>query len=328
MRHWLGFAALAMIGSGVAAQTVDTPEIIAARAPRPAAEQAQRDEAEKWPTAPGTGPYASVMMVDPSLSEHVVYRPADMSKLGKKKLGIVVWGNGGCRNVGSAARHHLVEIASWGYLVVAPGRIMSGPTATERPVERTTGPDGKRPPIATTWEDVRSGLDWAIAENSRKGSALRGRIDTKMIAVGGHSCGGLQALQMATDPRIKTVMVHNSGVFPGTTNPIQGMTIEKADLKKLHTPVVYFIGGPTDVAYPQGTDDYAQINHVPIAMVDMPVGHSGTFWQRNGGAVASAAVDWLEWQLRGDAVAARTFLGANCRLCAVKEWTISRKNMR
>lgn len=245
MHRFIGFAAMALVALGVEvqAQQVNSAESVATGAPGPNVEQAQRDEADKWPTGPGTGPYAALMEVDENLAEHVVYRPANLSQLRKKKLGILVWGNGGCRNVGSSARHHLAEIASWGYLVVAPGRILSGPTATARPVERTIGPDGKRPPIATTWEDVRAGLDWAMAENTREGSNYRGRIDTKAVAVGGHSCGGLQALQMATDPRIRTVIVHNSGIFPGTTNPIVGMTIEKADLAKLHTPIVYFTGG-------------------------------------------------------------------------------------
>jgi hypothetical protein len=295
---------------------------------RPADEQAQREEAEAWPTGEGTGPYPALMETDPSAPNHVIYRPKDLEGLGKRKLGILAWGNGGCRDNGAAARHHLVEIASWGYVVVAPGRILSGPTATERPTQRTIGADGKMPPVATTPGDVRAGIDWAIGENSRKASRYRSHIDTKAVAVGGHSCGGLQALRVGSDPRVKTVMVHNSGTFPPNTNPIVGMQIEKEDLKAIHTPIIYFLGGAADIAYPQGTDDFRIINHVPIAMVNMPVGHGGTFWQRHGGSVAHAALDWMDWQLRGDRSAARTFLGENCRLCTVKGWTVDRKNLR
>ena len=32
----------------------------------------------------------------PSLPDHVIYRPADLSQLGGEKLGVVAWGNGGC----------------------------------------------------------------------------------------------------------------------------------------------------------------------------------------------------------------------------------------
>ncbi|MCP6237348.1 hypothetical protein NL436_28090, partial [Klebsiella pneumoniae] len=78
---------------------------------------------------------------------------------------------------------------------------------------------------------------------------------------------------------------------------------------KFSTPVVYFLGGPEDIAYPNGTDDFARVDHVPIAMVNMPVGHGGTFCKPYGGSVAAFAVDWLQWQLRGDKSAARSFAG-------------------
>ena len=50
------------------------------------------------PNGPGTGPYPALMEVDSGLANHVVYRPADLSGLGKRKLGVLVWGNGGCRD--------------------------------------------------------------------------------------------------------------------------------------------------------------------------------------------------------------------------------------
>jgi hypothetical protein len=39
---------------------------------------------------------------------------------------------------------------------------------------------------------------------------------------------------------------------------------------------------------------------VPVAVANLPVGHGGTFLEPNGGAAASVAVSWLDWQLRGD----------------------------
>lgn len=298
--------------------------ISAQDAPAPAV--AAPSEAE-LPNGPGTGPFAAVMETDPGLPDHVIYRPANLAGMGKRKLGVLAWGNGGCRADGASARQHLLEIASHGYLVVAPGGIYSGPTARGKLPVRAMGADGKLPPVATTFEDVRKGIDWALAQNARKGSPYRKRIDPAAVAVAGHSCGGLQALQVAGDPRVRTVLVHNSGVFTDGTNPIQGVNVDKSLLKTVHTPIVYFLGGPDDVAWPNGTDDYKRIDHMPAAMVAMPVGHGGTFRQRNGGAVAQAAVDWLDWQLRGDAAAGRTFTGADCRLCVVPGWTVERKKI-
>ncbi|MBU6267882.1 MAG: hypothetical protein KGN34_10100 [Sphingomonadales bacterium] len=277
------------------------------------------------PNGPGSGPYPAVMETDPTLPNHVVYRPA---MLPAAKLGVLVWGNGGCRDDGASARQHLLEIASHGYVVIAPGRILSGPTATGQRTVRQPGADGKLPPVATTAADVRAGLDWALRENHRKASRYFGRIAPSQTAVAGHSCGGLQALQVAGDRRIHAVLIHNSGVFADGSNPIQGITVDKALLKSLHTPVVYFLGGPGDVAFPNGSDDFRRIDHVPAVLVNLPVGHGGTFSRANGGAVAAAAVDWLEWQLRGDKAAGRTFTGANCRLCgAGTGWTIERKRI-
>lgn len=306
---------------------ISTMALAQQRGDPPTPEQvAAREAYNALPNGPGTGPFPAVMGTDATLPDHVVYKPNDLSAMQDKKLGVLVWGNGGCREDGASARQHLTEIASHGYLVIAPGRILSGPSATEQPAERAMGPDGKFPPVATTSEDVREGIDWAIAENAREGSAFFGKIDADAIAVAGHSCGGLQALQVAGDPRVKTVMVHNSGVFNEGASSITGMTVEKTLLDSLHTPVIYFLGGPDDVAHPNGTDDVKRIGHVPVVLADLPVGHGGTFFRPNGGMVAAASVDWLEWQLRGDAVAGRTFMGENCRLCASGEWAIQRKN--
>ena len=299
--------------------------------PRPDAmtpeERASSAEAAARPAGPGSGPYGAMMEVDPGLANHVVYRPADLTALGKRKLGVLAWGNGGCRDDGASARHHLLEIASHGYLVIAPGRVLSGPTATEKAAPRETGADGRRPAPATTAADVRAGLDWALAENSRRGSRYRGRIDPALAAVAGHSCGGLQAIELASDPRVRTVLVHNSGIFNGGVQSISGYMVSKEMLRGFHTPVVYFLGGPGDIAWPNGTDDVQRIDHVPVVQVAMPVGHGGTFARANGGAVAQASVDWLEWQLRGDKAAARSFLGVSCRLCTVPGWAVVKKKL-
>ena len=292
----------------------------------PASSQPASETAQEAPER-GTGPFPALIDTAAGFDRHVVYRPADLAALGKRKLGVLVWGNGGCSDDGAGARRHLLEIASHGYLVIAPGRVLSGPGAVGQRTPRQPDANGALPPVATTAADVGAGIDWALAEARRRGSALKGRIDPAAIAVGGHSCGGLQALQLAGDPRVRTVMVHNSGIFTDGTNPIRGLTVTKDLLKTLRTPVIYFLGGPSDVAYPNGTDDFRRIDHVPAVLLQSQVGHGGTFGKPHGGAVAAVSVDWLEWQLRGDRSAARSFTGASCRLCAAADWTIERKRL-
>ena len=114
-----------------------------------------------------------------------------------------------------------------------------------------------------------------------------------------------------------------------TGQSIPGMRLEKSALRALHTPVIYVQGGPTDIAYANGRDDFARIDHVPAVMVDLVgKGHGGTYFEPNGGKAARIVVDWLEWQLRGDVQAAGSFLGDDCRLCGDPEVEIERKNLR
>lgn len=281
------------------------------------------------PDTHGSGPYPALMEVDPALPDHVVYRPADLARVGAGKLGVFVWGNGACADDGASARLHLSEIASHGYLVIAPGKWRNGPNAKAPPAPpRAPAADGSFPAPPTTAGDLAEALDWALAEDFRPGSRYSGLIDEGAVAIGGFSCGGVQALQLAGDPRLKTVIVQNSGIFNDEAPRIAGMELKKSALQALHTPVIYVQGGPTDIAYANGRDDFERIGQVPAVMVDLlGKGHGGTYFEPNGGKAARIVVDWLQWQLRGDGEAAKSFLGDDCRLCGDPDVAIERKNL-
>ena len=146
-----------------------------------------------------------------------------------------------------------------------------------------------------------------------------------MVALSGWSCGGLQALQVANDPRVKTMVLQNTGVFNTGGSAIPGMDVRKDVLVTIHTPTIYILGGPKDIAYENGMDDFNRISHVPVAVANLPVGHGGTYFEPNGGAAASVAVSWFDWQLRGDAESAKRFVGEHCGLCEDEKWTLQRK---
>ena len=282
------------------------------------------------PDTPGTGRFPAIKEEVASLPAHVVYRPKDLAALGRVKLGVVAWGNGGCSDDGASTRLHLLEIASHGYLVIASGRILSGPGAPPREPRPAPQP-GQTPqiqPPRTKASDLTDAIDWALAENNRAGSPFFGRIDPGLVALSGWSCGGLQALQVAKDPRVKTMVLQNTGVFnevPNGRGGIPGMDIRKDVLATIHTPTIYILGGPKDIAYANGMDDFARITHVAVAVANLPVGHGGTYFEPNGGAAASVAVSWLDWQLRGDLKSAERFVGEKCGLCVDPQWTIERK---
>jgi len=279
----------------------------------------------KLPDTPGTGPFPALKEEVASLPDHVIYRPADLARLGKTRLGVVVWGNGACSQDGAGSRMHLAEIASHGYLAIANGKILSGPGAPSQS-PAFLPPDGKLPLPQTDAAGLTKAIDWAVQENARTGSPYFGRIDVHQIAVSGWSCGGIQALRVAPDERVRAVIIHNSGIFPAGMNHMPGMDLSKDVLKALHTPVLYVLGGPTDIAYANGMDDFGLIAHVPAMVANLDVGHGGTFLQPNGGAAATVAVNWLNWQLRGDATAARMFVGTNCGLCKDPRWQVQRRH--
>jgi hypothetical protein len=274
---------------------------------------------------PGTGPFAPVKEIDPGLPDQVVYRPADLDGLGETQLGVYVFGNGGCSNDAASARLHLLNVASHGYLAIAPGGIYNGPGKTEAPPRPADTSIANYAP--TRPGQLRAAIDWALAENRRSGSRYYGRIDTGAVAISGFSCGGVQALTIAADPRVKTVVIMNSGLFVEGETRMGGMVETKDRIKDLHTPTLYVLGGSTDIAYANGMDDYKQINHVPVAVASIDKGHGGTYWEPNGGAAAEVVVNWLDWQLRGSAAASRRFVGSDCGLCTDPAWTYLRKGI-
>lgn len=312
-----------------------------AQPPAPAAQQAaiaeMRARQAAMPDTPGTGQFPAMKEEVVSLPDHVIYRPAQLNELGSTKLGVYIFGNGGCSNDGASARLHLLEIASHGYLAIAPGRLRSGPGATVPPPQRPPAPPvaarpgtkGTLPPPATSSADLLAALDWALKQNDEPKSPYFHKIDPKAVAVSGYSCGGLQALEIAKDPRIKTVVIMNSGIFNADSGgAIPGMNLQKSLLQSLHTPTLYILGGETDIAYLNGTDDFRRIDHVPVFLGNiLKVGHGGTYWEPNGGKAAAAVVAWLDWQLRNDHEAARTFVGRDCRLCTDPAWSVQKKKI-
>ncbi|MET9591815.1 hypothetical protein ABZY45_12670 [Streptomyces sp. NPDC006516] len=247
--------------------------------------------------AGGTGPYTAGYETVAGLPGHTVYRP-DVLPAGEK-LPLVAWGNGACRADGTWFENILTEFASHGFLVIAngvPGG--SGQTSSDMLIEA---------------------VDWAVKANSDPGSRFRGRIDTSKIAVMGQSCGGLETMEVADDPRIDTTVMWNSGLMSRLDKWFQ--------LPRLHAPIAYFIGGPDDIAYENAADDWDRLPAgLPAFSGNLDVGHYGTYAEPNGGEFGRVGVNWLKWQLKGDAAARAEFVGPNCGMCSTA-WDVEQKNL-
>ena len=309
----------------------------------------------------GTGPYKAIAVGNSSISTHTIYRPKDLSAFGdKEKLPILAWGNGGCANSNSGHQNYLSEIASHGYLIVAIGPMQAG---GGRGGPRAGGPAAGAPAAgAPAGAPVPSGgtlldaVNWATAQNANPQSPYYRKIDTSKVAVFGHSCGGLQALEVSPDPRVKTTLVVDSGILnspgaaPGAAATPRGAAgpggaaggapagagrggagggnlpgmppLTKEHLAKLHAPVFYLLGGESDIAYANGMDDFKRIEKLPVFVANKGVGHGGTFTQPHGGDWAMASVAWLQWQFRGDAEAGKLFTGNPPGLATKDGWTV------
>ena len=173
MKHTLGLTGLALLllaGSGAAtAQNAPPPNMPAF--PQQTPEEKAKSDADqaaytKAPDTEGTGAYPALKEEDPRLPGHVVYRPKDLSKVASGQLGIVAWGNGACAADGAGSRLHLAEIASHGYVVVAPGGIHSGPGSTPMP---------PRPAGATGfWASLNAGTSSGLREVIKLPSSTTG----------------------------------------------------------------------------------------------------------------------------------------------------------
>jgi len=283
----------------------------------------------------GSGPYRAIMEVPPGLPTHTVYHPPDLSAAGR--LPVVVWGNGACANAGDRFRWFLSDIASYGYLVIAVGPIANMSVWPGQPMEPLAAgatpamsptKSGQSPPPITHSSQLLDAVTWAAAENERPGSPFHHRLDVGAVAAMGQSCGGAQALEASADPRIRTTILWNSGLFPGVTTMAGGEPLTKASLRKLHGPIAYISGDDEDLAFGNANDDFERIDHVPVFRAfARGMLHEGTYLQRNGGEFAGIAVGWLNWQLKGDGRAAHLFVGADCGLCVNPHWVVRSKHL-
>ena len=223
-------------------------------------------------SAGAAGPYKVTGRTESSIPGYNLYYPEDLKSAAaiEGPLPVVFFGNGGCAEQPGNNRL-LPEQASRGYIVLASGR----------------------------FTEYKKALDWLEAENQRQGSEFYGCVDVSRTAATGYSCGGLQALLMTAegDPRVKTTILYCSGINP----PDQPLStaIEKECLEKIDHPILYINGGPTDIAYKNGADDFSRITKVPVTSMNLPVGHGGTFNEPEGGQFAEVGARWLDWRLKG-----------------------------
>ncbi len=312
----------------------------------------------------GTGPYKAIVAGDASLPNFTIYRPQDLSSV--EKLPILLYANGGCANSTVQMRFLLNEVASHGYMVVGIGpyeeedpienwkNVMKGmppegkevvlangeriPTPSAAEVKafqeaqqkqrqemlerRKNNPEPAQRPFRTYPRQLLEALDWLTDQSINPESEYFGKLDLEHVAAMGQSCGGAQTLAVSHDPRLTTCILLNSGI-----GEMSMAGAGKSALENLHTPMLYIIGGPTDIAYDNAVKDFVNIKKVPVVMVNTPPdGHHGTFYELYGGGYAVAVTKWLNWHLKGQVGDSALFLDTEYMHWKYPAWTVDRKN--
>lgn len=256
----------------------------------------------------GSGSFKAVAVKEQTMTDFVVYRPKDLLHAHARcgALPLLLFGNGGCSDTSVGYERMLSEVASHGYIVVAIGEMRD--SLNERPIGQTES------------AELMRGLELMLQQNRTKGTDFYHIIDTTMIAAAGHSCGGAQVLYNAGDPRLKTYLILNAGM-----GDMEMAGASRGSLPRLHAPILYIVGGQSDVAYENAQKDYTRISHVPVCLANHPAsGHGGTYYDKFGGDYGRLVLDWLDWQLKGRQENAKIFLAE--KPTGYDGWELKNKN--
>jgi len=170
---------------------------------------------------------------------------------GSTKLPVIVWGNGGCSGDGSSNQKLLEQWASYGYLAIASGAPKGG--------------------SSTTAAMMTASIDWAV---KNAGQGAYANVDATKIMAAGFSCGGIEAYAQIWDPRVKTIGIFSSGLLTNYTAA-----------KDFHKPILYCLGGSSDVAYQNVSYPcYSTLRHLRVPIKRPQEAGANDSWQNLGRA--------------------------------------------
>lgn len=258
--------------------------------------------------AGGSGPNKAEAIMEPTLVDFTVYKPADLQAAVTENgpLPLIVFANGACNDTSLPYERMLNDLASYGYLVVALGEMQD--SINDRELHKSPT------------EDMVRAIDWAEKQNKDSRSPYYKKIDMEYVGLAGQSCGGAQVLANCADPRVKTCIMFNSGM-----GDMEMAGASKESLKKLHCPILYIVGGESDIAYLNALSDYDKIDNVPVAFANqLRVGHGGTFHEEYGGSFSRLLRAWLSWQFKDQRNNIEVFL--RNRVKDFPDYTMKAKN--
>ncbi len=215
-------------------------------------------------------------------SLYTIFRPACMKD--GETYPVITWANGTCGLTHGYAVL-LGTIASYGYVIVASNSTWTNTPPTDKVQERA--------------------IDYAESLNEDKTSVLYHKLDLDKIGAMGHSQGAAATINAAKDDRVKSVIFWNLGA----TNDKPFLTVSADHDVGMST--VASLSALADGATQPGEWIYF---HQILQTGGNTTGHLVLMEQPD--RVWQMAVDYWNWQLRGDAKAKKTFVGSDCGLCS------------
>ena len=209
---------------------------------------------------------------DGLLIDHVVYFPKDMDR-SNKKYPVVVWGNG----TFASWEHYeelLSQIAAGGYIVVGNTDSFCGSGLTES-----------------------ASVDFIINENKDSKSIFYNKVDVEHIGAGGHSQGGMSAVNAAR---------RNS--YIDCVFDVQGCQL-KYEASKLNVPT-FFITATEDTIVSSSwvKSSYNACNAPSVYASVKDVTHFGPVDGQSASIFAEYAVKWFDAFLKNNKNSKSVFL--------------------
>ncbi len=296
-----------------------------------------------------SGEFPAIVANDASLPGFTIYRPENLAAAVQKAgpLPVVVFANGGCSVNPRDDENFNSEIASHGFILIGIGDynpisletyhelvkslgeevVKAGADTSKansiRNLIKSLQPGGKSDP-----KQLTEAINWAQAKAILRGGEYYKMIDVDKIGIMGSSCGGVQALSVSFDTRIKTIIMKNSGNFKNRPTSMGGTTVPEGGLNEIKVPMLYMLGNETDVAYRNAVTDFEEINHIPVAFCSgSTFGHMGTVHEPYGGEMSRIVIAWLQYQFRADNNYKKVFTDKKVQEKDYPVWTIKSKNI-
>lgn len=214
-------------------------------------------------------------------SIYTIFRPACMRQ--GEKYPVITWANGTCGYT-HGYTFLLAHLASHGYVVVVSNSTWTG-----------------TPPTNTV--QLRA-LDYAAALNADPNSIYYQRLDLDNIGAMGHSQGAQATATAASDQRIKSIILWNSGT--SSNKPFLNVSGER----DIGDRGASGMETSTNSAIQPGA--WVYYNQVLVTGGGI-TGHLVLMMQPE--RVVDMNLAWWDWRLKGSQDARNMFLGDDCGLC-------------